>query len=155
LIAGYIDIILKKKKDSDRPVEDEEEEVAISEENVRPAKATAINIMANRPGHAMEVNVATAGFVAEDQSGLNAKHTLHKKNFLRGDMMQLAKNEGGGQQALLQNINSGFASINAATSDLSVATQLPPLGKKKRHSRDRIWVTLLAHFSNTTYLFRT
>jgi talin len=131
LIAGYIDIILKKRKEMSKATEEDEEQVAIAEETVRPAKASAITTQSNRVGRAVEVEVATAGVVSDDDGRTGARNAIKKKFVARGTehgVSQYNNTTGGAQAALLQYIGNGYAAVNAATSDLSVAAIPPPIG---------------------------
>ena len=58
------------------------------------------------------------------QGGLSQAQTGFGANLSMADVSGAT----GAQQALLQQINNGFASVNAAQSDLNVSTTLPPLG---------------------------
>jgi len=63
LIAGYIDIILKRKKDAERMAAEDDTELAITEENLTAGQATAITMVPGRAGKAQEVNVASPGML--------------------------------------------------------------------------------------------
>ena len=67
LIGGYIDIILKRKKDSDRMLADGDTDMAITEENVVPGRAAAASYVQGRGGQATTANVAQAGMVSRGQ----------------------------------------------------------------------------------------
>lgn len=129
LIAGYIDIILRKRKEAAKVTHEEEEQLAISEDSIKPVKATAVGVMSSKKGKATEVNVAMAGVVNDNEDHVAAKKVVRKKQFAQG-VETTSGDDGpsGAQSGLLQNMNNGFAAINAAVADLAVATQLPPLG---------------------------
>jgi talin len=132
LIAGYIDIIIKKKKEADRMPDYDDTEVAHTEDSVNVAQASAINIIPGRAGMAQMVDVAQTGMVLNGSGGnaQGAFSKLQQMQFLNmpGGLYGGVHGDQGAQQALLQNINNGFAAVNTATSDLNLATQLPPLG---------------------------
>ena len=141
LIAGYIDIILKKRKEADRIVNDDETELAVTEDMILPGQATAISVVPGKAGHAMEVNIAQMGQVygSDPNSGISMSHVQNVQfaNMMGANAgMQIGQrpnitsigNASGAQQGVLQHITGGFAAVNAAQSDLSVATTLPPLG---------------------------
>ncbi|XP_077865408.1 LOW QUALITY PROTEIN: talin-2-like [Saccoglossus kowalevskii] len=58
LIAGYIDIILKKKKGTDRLGMEGEDDAMLLEDNVSPARATIMQHQTNKIGHASTGSVA-------------------------------------------------------------------------------------------------
>lgn len=130
LIGGYIDIIIKKRKETTRVTQDEEEQVAVSEETMRPVKASGITVAATKAGRAVEVHVAAAGSVSTDGSKIGTKMSAAKKGTVMGvaDYSVVGITAGSAQQALMQNINSGYAAINVAAAEMTTATQLPPLG---------------------------
>jgi len=61
LIAGYIDIIVKKKKDADRLMAEEDQEMSIVEDVVEGYNATSISMIPGRAGQLNMVDVAQAG----------------------------------------------------------------------------------------------
>ncbi|XP_038046321.1 talin-1-like isoform X5 [Patiria miniata] len=141
LIAGYIDIILKKQKGKDRMGLEGEEESTLLEDSVSPAKATFMQHQTNRPGHASEGSVAlpavmraggsagtyTTGEMQPPQHAVtkgqaNMAHTAPMPNQARQPGMTTA------QQALQGNVERGFTAVDAAQNDLMTKAELPPLG---------------------------
>ncbi|XP_071788038.1 talin-1-like isoform X4 [Asterias amurensis] len=141
LIAGYIDIILKKQKGKDRIGLDGEEESTLLEDSVSPAKATFMQHQSNKVGHASEGSVAlpavmraggsagtyTTGEMQPSQHAVtkgqaNMAHTAPMPNQARRPGMTTA------QQALQGNIERGFTAVDAANNDLMTQAELPPLG---------------------------
>ncbi|KXS11309.1 hypothetical protein M427DRAFT_505616, partial [Gonapodya prolifera JEL478] len=131
LIGGYIDIILKKRKDAERSVEIETEEMPITEEYMRPARANIINIhqgsslkTADQGIVPVQANISAAA-MATMQAGKVAANYLAFES--TGNTATLAEVHGA-QQACLQTITNGFAVVQSAAVDLTLPTQLPPLG---------------------------
>lgn len=145
LIAGYIDIILKKKKNSDRGIGEDGEEQLMLEDTVSAGKATAIQTIPSALGYATEGGVALPGIVRSGAAG-NAQFSraggqqLRYSNYGGVGMaagsqqahlgLSMADSSGlaAAQHALMGNVQTGFAAVNAATNELGVAASLPPLG---------------------------
>ncbi|KAJ3335669.1 Talin-1 [Gonapodya sp. JEL0774] len=131
LIGGYIDIILKKKRDAERSVEIEAEEMPVTEEYMRPARANIINIhsgsalkTADQGNIPVQASISAAAMATLQTGNVATSHlAFHTggNNLVLGEVY-------GAQQALLQTINNGFAAIQSAATDLTIPTQLPPLG---------------------------
>eukprot|EP01137_Pigoraptor_chileana_P018402 Opistho-2@77812 len=145
LVAGYIDIIVKKKKDSDRKVNDDDDEMAVYEDSVGAARATAIQHLPSNMGYASEGGVALPGVVGRAGAGtaqlgrVGAQQLQYHNASVgqagavsgQGQIAGLSMAESGlgqAQRALMGNITNGFAAVTAATSELGVAASLPPLG---------------------------
>ncbi len=79
LIAGYIDIILKRRKKAMRTTDDDSVEVAVAEDTMRPAKATAVNVFTSRSGVATEVNVAAAAVYEHEKDVAGARQVITSK----------------------------------------------------------------------------
>jgi talin len=69
LIGGYIDIILKRKKEAERMVTDGDSELSISEENIVPGRASAAGMVQGRGGQATQASLGQAGVVGRAQMG--------------------------------------------------------------------------------------
>ena len=69
LIGGYIDIILKRKKDAERLIAEGDSELAISEENIIPGRAASSSVVQGRGGQAVQSNIGQAGVVSRGQAG--------------------------------------------------------------------------------------
>ncbi|XP_022084654.1 talin-1-like isoform X6 [Acanthaster planci] len=141
LIAGYIDIILKKQKGKDRIGLEGDEEATLLEDSVSPAKATFLQHQTNRPGHASEGSVAlpavmraggsagtyTTGEMQPPQHAVtkgqaNMAHTAPVPSQARQPGLTTA------QQAFQGNVERGFTAVDAAQNDLMTKAELPPLG---------------------------
>ncbi|KJE89680.1 hypothetical protein CAOG_009384 [Capsaspora owczarzaki ATCC 30864] len=145
LIAGYIDIILKKKKNSDRGVGEDGEEQLMLEDSVSAGKATAIQHVPSALGYATEGSVALPGIVRSAGAGVGqfgraGAQQLRYSSYNGSGMsatgqqahmgmsMADASGHGAAQHALMGTVQTGFAAVNAATNELGVAASLPPLG---------------------------
>ncbi|KAI8493573.1 Talin-1 [Branchiostoma belcheri] len=143
LIAGYIDIILRKKKGKDRFGLDGEEESTMLEDSVSPARATIMQHQENKVGHVNEGSVAIPAVMrAHDVSLLLSPQPIGAESYSTGTMprAEYATIRGQihsahmppintqAQQALMGNISSGFNSISAAQAELGSRAELPPLG---------------------------
>jgi talin len=133
LISGYIDIIMKRRKETNRQLEEGEEQMAITEERMRPARGEEVHISMNRFNRASEFNVATTGVMQDDEGRVGARQIIHKKQFAQASDYGYSPEQAmyviqAAQQALIQTITSGHASVVNATADLAQAVQLPPLG---------------------------
>ncbi|KAI8906214.1 hypothetical protein DFJ77DRAFT_477968 [Powellomyces hirtus] len=132
LIAGYIDIIIKKRKEAEKVVEIDEEEQATMEEYVTPSRATNVGIVTAGARTAVESKVAAPPMVAD---GMRAGWGRSGTNFYAaqygtagGGFTPQMSEISGAQQLLMQNISNGFAMVNNASADMNVAANLPPLG---------------------------
>ncbi|KAJ3049223.1 Talin-1 [Rhizophlyctis rosea] len=137
LIAGYIDIILKKRKEAEKVVEVEEEEQATVEEYVAPSRATNVGIVSGGHRTATEGRVAIPGMVdgggARGGWGQRGQMGQGYAQFGQatpafGTMGMGNAEISGAQQSLLQRIGNGYAMVNNAAGDMAVAANLPPLG---------------------------
>ncbi|KAJ3037472.1 Talin-1, partial [Rhizophlyctis rosea] len=135
LIAGYIDIILRKRKEAEKVVEVEEEEQATVEEYVAPSRATNVGIVSGGRGMATEGRMAVSGMVADGQRGgwgrggaqpAYAQFGQATPGFAMGGMANAEIN--GAQQSLMQRISNGYAMVNSAAGNMNVAAKLPPMG---------------------------
>ncbi|KAL7754362.1 hypothetical protein RI367_000343 [Sorochytrium milnesiophthora] len=133
LIAGYIEIIVKRKKDAERAVAHGTEEVAVSEEILRPAKAQAISVTPAQANHAVETKLSHQGVVAETMTGSQriVMNTMQAQpvSVTRFNAVQATVGTDSLlQQAVKQRIASGFATMNAVCAEMSVPVSLPTLG---------------------------
>ncbi|KAJ3396785.1 Talin-1 [Lobulomyces angularis] len=125
LIAGYIDIILKKRKEAEKVYIEEEEEKTSVEEYIKPSRATDIaGVVSN--GH----RVAT-----EIKPQLSHPNGIFQNN--GGSMGQFGNNSFmfeqqpayvALQQAHLMAIKNGFTMLKASALDLNTGISLPPIG---------------------------
>ncbi|XP_078579993.1 uncharacterized protein LOC144864098 isoform X21 [Branchiostoma floridae x Branchiostoma japonicum] len=133
LIAGYIDIILRKKKGKDRFGLDGEEESTMLEDSVSPARATIMQHQENKVGHVNEGSVAIPAVMrAHDGAESYSTGTMPRAEYatIRGQIhsAHMPPINTQAQQALMGNISSGFNSISAAQAELGSRAELPPLG---------------------------
>lgn len=127
LLAGYIDLIIKKRSDTSADIVDGNGEIAIAQESIRPARAAGVSINSSNGQKARDFNVATsdlvsdsAGKLATQKSGIlgNIGKSKAQKSFVASPS----------HHAIMQSINSGFAAMNIASSELKNPSHLPPLG---------------------------
>ncbi|NXI79230.1 TLN1 protein, partial [Rhipidura dahli] len=134
LIAGYIDIILKKKKSKDHFGLEGDEESTMLEDSVSPKKWTVLQQQFNRAGKAELGSVALpaimrtgAGGPENFQVGTMPQPQLQitSGQMHRGHMPPLTS----AQQALTGTINSSMQAVHAAQATLDDFETLPPLGQ--------------------------
>ncbi|NWV76270.1 TLN1 protein, partial [Dasyornis broadbenti] len=134
LIAGYIDIILKKKKSKDHFGLEGDEESTMLEDSVSPKKSTVVQQQFNRAGKAELGSVALpaimrtgAGGPENFQMGTMPQPQLQitSGQMHRGHMPPLTS----AQQALTGTINSSMQAVHAAQATLDDFETLPPLGQ--------------------------
>jgi talin len=129
LISGYIDIILKKRKDAERVAQEEQETVAVYEENVKPAKASQLRVAKNNASKAMEVNLMSAGNISHQENKISIKmNNQDKKKVVQTSSVASDLKYNKQQSGLIQTISNGYASVNTASGDLSVPINLPAIG---------------------------
>ncbi|CAL8373913.1 unnamed protein product, partial [Arctogadus glacialis] len=143
LIAGYIDIILKKKQSKDRFGLEGDEESTMLEESVSPKKSTILQQQFNRVGHVEHGSVALPGIIRSGSVGgpenfnlgsmPSAQQQITTGQMHRGHMPPLSL----AQQALMGTINSSMHAVQQAQSDLGHVGDLPPLG---HDLASRVWV---------------
>ncbi|NWR89532.1 TLN1 protein, partial [Furnarius figulus] len=134
LIAGYIDIILKKKKSKDHFGLEGDEESTMLEDSVSPKKSTVLQQQFSRAGKAELGSVALpaimrtgAGGPENFQVGTMPQPQLQitSGQMHRGHMPPLTS----AQQALTGTINSSMQAVHAAQATLDDFETLPPLGQ--------------------------
>ncbi|MGH0175607.1 UNVERIFIED_CONTAM: hypothetical protein FKN15_076359, partial [Acipenser sinensis] len=142
LIAGYIDIILKKKQSKDRFGLEGDEESTMLEESVSPKKSTILQQQFNRVGRVEHGCVALPAVM---RSGLGGPETFNMDSMPpaqqhvmtgqmhRGHMPPLSS----AQQALMGTINTSIQAVQQAQTDLGEVGDLPPLGQDMA---SRVWV---------------
>ncbi|CAL8355931.1 unnamed protein product [Lota lota] len=143
LIAGYIDIILKKKQSKDRFGLEGDEESTMLEESVSPKKSTILQQQFNRVGHVELGSVALPAVIRSGSVGgpegfnlgsmPSAQQQVTTGQMHRGHMPPLSL----AQQALMGTINSSMHAVQQAQSDLGHVGDLPPLG---HDLASRVWV---------------
>uniref|UniRef100_A0AAV2L6Y2 Talin-2 n=1 Tax=Knipowitschia caucasica TaxID=637954 RepID=A0AAV2L6Y2_KNICA len=143
LIAGYIDIILKKKQSKDRFGLDGDEEATMLEESVSPKRSTILQQQFNRVGRVEHGSVALPGIISSGSMGgsdsysmgsmPSAQQQLSTGQLHRGHMPPLNQ----AQQALMGTISSSLRTVQQAQGDLGHMDPLPPLG---HDLASRVWV---------------
>ncbi|XP_062246016.1 talin-2 isoform X2 [Platichthys flesus] len=143
LIAGYIDIILKKKQSKDRFGLEGDEESTMLEESVSPKKSTILQQQFNRVGRVEHGSVALPGIIRSGSIGgpdtfnvgtmPSAQQQITMGQMHRGHMPPLSL----AQQALMGTINSSMQAVQQAQADLGHVDNLPPLG---HDLASRVWV---------------
>ncbi|KAK7832742.1 hypothetical protein U0070_026938 [Myodes glareolus] len=142
LIAGYIDIILKKKQSKDRFGLEGDEESTMLEESVSPKKSTILQQQFNRTGKAEHSSVALPAVMRSGSSGPETfnvgsmpspQQQVMVGQMHRGHMPPLTS----AQQALMGTINTSMHAVQQAQDDLSELDSLPPLGQDMA---SRVWV---------------
>ncbi|XP_075753786.1 talin-2 isoform X2 [Pelodiscus sinensis] len=142
LIAGYIDIILKKKQSKDRFGLEGDEESTMLEESVSPKKSTILQQQFNRTGKVEHGSVALPAVMRSGSSGpetfnIGSMPSPQQQVMIgqmhRGHMPPLTS----AQQALMGTINTSMHAVHQAQSDLNEVDNLPPLGQDMA---SRMWV---------------
>uniref|UniRef100_A0A8C7UF50 Talin 2 n=1 Tax=Oncorhynchus mykiss TaxID=8022 RepID=A0A8C7UF50_ONCMY len=144
LIAGYIDIILKKKQSKDRFGLEGDEESTMLEESVSPKKSTILQQQFNRVGRVEHGSVALPGIIRSGSIGCpdntfnmgtmpSAQQQITTGQMHRGHMPPLNL----AQQALMGTINTSMQAVQQAQADLGEVDNLPPLGQDMA---SRVWV---------------
>uniref|UniRef100_A0A8D0D519 Talin 2 n=1 Tax=Sander lucioperca TaxID=283035 RepID=A0A8D0D519_SANLU len=143
LIAGYIDIILKKKQSKDRFGLEGDEESTMLEESVSPKKSTILQQQFNRVGRVEHGSVALPGIIRSGSIAgpdtfnvgtmPSAQQQITTGQMHRGHMPPLSL----AQQALMGTINSSMQAVQQAQADLGYVDNLPPLG---HDLASRVWV---------------
>uniref|UniRef100_H3ANX1 Talin 1 n=1 Tax=Latimeria chalumnae TaxID=7897 RepID=H3ANX1_LATCH len=134
LIAGYIDIILKKKKSKDHFGLEGDEESTMLEDSVSPKKSTVLQQQFNRTGKVEHGSVALPAIMRSGAGGPEnfqvgtmpqAQQQMNTGQMHRGHMPPLTSS----QQALMGTINSSMQAVQAAQANLDEFDTLPPLGQ--------------------------
>nr|XP_032800405.1 talin-2-like isoform X4 [Petromyzon marinus] len=133
LIAGYIDIILKKKQAKDRFGLEGDEESTMLEESVSPKKSTILQQQYNRVGKVEHASVALPAIMRPGAGGPDtvnwgmmpvAQQQVTSGQMHKGHMPPLSS----AQQALVGTITSSMQAVQQAHGDLGDMDSLPPLG---------------------------
>lgn len=143
LIAGYIDIILKKKQSKDRFGLDGDEESTMLEESVSPKKSTILQQQFNRVSCVEHGSLALPGIIRSGSVGgpdtfnvgsmPSAQQQITTGQMHRGHMPPLSL----AQQALMGTINTSMQAVQQAQGNLGHIDHLPPLG---HDLASRVWV---------------
>ncbi|XP_052457970.1 talin-2 isoform X1 [Carassius gibelio] len=133
LIAGYIDIILKKKQSKDRFGLEGDEEATMLEESVSPKKSTILQQQFNRVGQAEQGSVALPGILRSGSAGietLNMGTMPSPQQHITTGQMHLGHMPplSAAQQALVGTINTSMQAVQQTQTDLEEMEELPPLG---------------------------
>ncbi|XP_058268726.1 talin-1 isoform X1 [Hemibagrus wyckioides] len=133
LIAGYIDIILKKKKSKDHFGLEGDEESTMLEDSVSPKKSTVLQQQFNKVERVETGSVALPVIMRPGAGGPEciytgsmpkAKQQITTGQMHTGHMPPLTS----AQQALTGTINSSMQAVQAAQASLTDFDSLPPLG---------------------------
>ncbi|XP_060074093.1 talin-1-like isoform X2 [Ylistrum balloti] len=141
LIAGYIDIILKRKKAKEHLGIDGTDEAPMYEDNVAPGQATIIKQNQAKVSHADHMSVAMPGVMRsgvgpsnfssgsmdsmQSSQVSNSMHVRHEHNQSQGvHEFSLTSS----QRALISSIDEGVLSIRRDESTLDNGMTLPHLG---------------------------
>uniref|UniRef100_A0A8C7UW25 Talin 2a n=1 Tax=Oncorhynchus mykiss TaxID=8022 RepID=A0A8C7UW25_ONCMY len=142
LIAGYIDIILKKKQSKDRFGLEGDEESTMLEESVSPKKSTILQQQFNRVGRVEHGSVALPGVIRSGSIGAeslsmgtmpSAQQQVIMGQMHRGHMPPLSS----AQQALMGTINTSMQAVQQSQADLGEVDNLPPLGQDMA---SKVWI---------------
>ncbi|XP_064644913.1 talin-1-like isoform X4 [Lineus longissimus] len=142
LIAGYIDIILKKKKAKDHFGIEGDEESTMLEDSVSPAKATIIQHQSSNAGQAQTGSVAMPAILRAGDQGnaqfstgsmqqaqfTQVSNQAHSAHFPPSGKSPQVHGLGQAQRALVGTITIGLDDIDNARNDLNTKADLPPLG---------------------------
>ena len=129
LIAGYIDIIIKRRNKIDLTVEPKLEEQSVVEDFVKPGTANSVSVVnsAVLPKKAQQVFATTSkntglipGSIAKGEI------TLRNDNLQGGIAADLGILES--QNATRQNMKNALATMQLCSRELFTAMHLPPLG---------------------------
>jgi len=115
LISGYIDIILKKKKENERPVDDEEMEVEINSNQLASNTSLAFNPFGMK-GTKMSSSRGSISSMMSVNSNMSAVSNFRDINSMQG------------KNAIVNQIVSAQGAMSAALTDLTMEASLPPLG---------------------------
>ncbi|XP_036442190.1 talin-2a isoform X4 [Colossoma macropomum] len=142
LIAGYIDIILKKKQSKDRFGLEGDEEATMLEESVSPKKSTILQQQFNRVGRAEHGSVALPGVLRTSSVGpetLNVGTMPSPQQQITTGQMHLGHMPplSAAQQALVGTINTSMQAVQQAQADLEEVEELPPLGNDMA---SKVWI---------------
>ncbi|XP_063169958.1 talin-2 isoform X2 [Candoia aspera] len=142
LIAGYIDIILKKKQSKDRFGLEGDEESTMLEESVSPKKSTILQQQFNRTGKVEHGSVALPAVMRSSSTGPETfnvgsmpspQQQVTVGQMHRAHMPPLTS----AQQALMGTINTSMQAVQQTQADLTQVDDLPPLGNDMA---SRVWV---------------
>ncbi|KAJ3413726.1 Talin-1 [Chytridiales sp. JEL 0842] len=125
LISGYIEIILKKRKDAEKTVPIQTEQKIAVEEYVRPAKATAVGIASVGQRQAAEKKIGTVMSATKTRVGISqpvVQYVTSPTNF--GSDPE----KSGAHQGLIRMLRNSLAVISSASNDLDAGIVIPPLG---------------------------
>lgn len=116
LISGYIDIIIRKRKEAEKVVEQEPEERATLEEYTKSGKAMTVGMVGGHGAIGVESRVVPKS-QAMSVVPISGRTTVPQF----ADVSPI-------QQSLLQKLYNGFAAVSNGAQDMQVPANLPPLG---------------------------
>ncbi|KAI9188228.1 hypothetical protein H9P43_002619 [Blastocladiella emersonii ATCC 22665] len=161
LIAGYIDIIIKRKKEADRVINTGTEEVITTEEVLRPARAQAIAIKPAQLNTAQEIALSQQGeLAAEGAAGSVAVHRATSPMAQQASVSVIAPVTANvhnpppppvdpAKHAVITRVQAGLAAATALTADMTVV-QAMPLSLPTTHPAPELTAQTL--FAQTTAL---
>ncbi|XP_053387301.1 talin-1-like [Mercenaria mercenaria] len=142
LIAGYIDIILRKKKAKDHLGIEGDDDALMYEENVSSAKATIISHQSHNVSHPQTGSVSIPGVMRDGGGGESqismgsmqqAMFSMQSNQAHAGQAIRQSQTfqEHGltqAQRALVLTIDDGLSAVNQAQTELDQKIDLPDLG---------------------------
>ncbi|XP_066503310.1 talin-2a [Hoplias malabaricus] len=142
LIAGYIDIILKKKQSKDHFGLEGEEEATMLEDSVSPKKSTILQQQFNRVGHVEHGSVALSGVLRTSSVGpetLNVGSMPSPQQQITTGQLHIGHMPplSAAQQALVGTINTSMQAVQQAQEELEDVEELPPLGDDMA---SKVWI---------------
>ncbi|KAK7491087.1 hypothetical protein BaRGS_00017651, partial [Batillaria attramentaria] len=143
LIAGYIDIILRKKKAKDHLGIDGDENSMMYEDNVQPAKATIIQQQTFDVSHPTSGSVAIPAVIRDPQGenefsmgSLKQAHSSQSSNQALGGGRASQHGQAiqqhemtPSQRAFIVTVEEGLDALNAARDELAKKAEIPTIGE--------------------------
>ncbi|KAJ3073819.1 Talin-1 [Podochytrium sp. JEL0797] len=123
LIAGYIDIILKKKKEADKVLHEEDEVLMTTEEYVKPVRAATAGILSTGQKQATETRVGTILSASNSRAFTKSTYGSSGLGYEHGFNPQTI----GAHHSLIDTLTNGLAILMNAGRDVENEMQLPPL----------------------------
>ncbi|KAJ3364655.1 Talin-1 [Allomyces javanicus] len=129
LIGGYIDIIIKRKRDAEREIAQGEEETIVTEEVLRPARAQAVSIKPSALANANEIQLMQTGMVAQGESAAQMQRVqaspVHVASVSNITPVTAAYNDPA-KSAVVQRVQTGLAAVTTFQTDMAMLGTLGP-----------------------------